>query len=436
MVSVEPKAQRSSAAFLEPHWNPEMTKENGGISTDRGVQTAKPYPDGTRAEYVIKGSPGLRLRVSEGDPMPEKVWSLLYRRKADGKRIRIALGEYPTLSLKQAKDEAGRLRSQAKTGTDPAAERQRDSNVFTVAALVDKYIEQHAKPRKRSWRNDRYIADADILPAIGKLPVANVVKRDIIRIRDTVFERGASYQSNRVVALSNKLFRFAVAEDLLAANPAAGVQKRGIEKQRKRPMTDSEIRVFWNGLDQSKMTEPLQVAMKIALLLGCRINEIAEAYKQEFDLSAKVWTIPGTRHLPHKTEDGGTKNRRDFSLPLPPMAVALIERALELSGKSRFLFPSPYDASRPIGETAISRGWNRSRKTMGSLSNVRVHDLRHTISTGLGNLGFPRFEIDLITNHVRPEDKVGAGYVHAQYLPEKLKLLEAWENRLKEILAA
>jgi integrase len=406
---------------------------NEAISTDRGVQSAKPNVDGSRADFVIKGSPGLRLRVTSGDP-PRKVWSLLYRRKADGRRIRIALGEYPALTLKSAKDEAGRLRSQARTGSDPAADRQRVSKAYTVAALVEKYIEQHAKPRKRSWRNDQYIADADIVPAIGKLLLADVTKRDIICIRDKVFDRGASYQSNRVLALCNKLFKFAVAEDLLGSNPASGIQKRGVEKQRKRPMTDAEIRIFWDGLANSKMTEPLQIAMKIALVLGCRINEIAESYKREFDLQAKLWTIPGTRLLKHKHEDGGTKNRRDHTLPLPHLALKLIERALELSGHSPFLFPSPYDQTRPIGESAISRGWNRSRSSMGSLNDIRVHDLRHTISTGLGNLGFHRFEIDLVTNHVRPEDKIGVGYNHATYLPEKRKLIGAWEQHLLHVL--
>ena len=380
----------------------------------------------------MKGSPGLRLRVA-GDP-PEKIWSLLYRRKADGKRIRITIGEYPPLSLKLARDEAARLRSEARTGTDPAAERRRKLDALTVSALADKYIEQHAKPRKRSWRNDRYMLDADILPFIGKLPLAEVTKRDVIKIRDAIFERGAGYQSNRAVALCTKLFTFAVAEDLVSTNPASGIQKRGIEKARKRPMTETEIKAFWVGLDGSKMTEPLRIAMKIALVLGCRINEIAEARKNEFDLDAKVWLLPGTRHLSHKTEDGGTKNRRDHALPLTALALDLINRAFDLSGKSQFLFPSPFDASRPIGESAVSRGWNRSRGTLGSLAEIRVHDLRHTVSTGLGDLGFHRYEIDLITNHVRPEDKVGAGYVHATYLPEKRKLLEAWEGRLQKIL--
>ena len=405
---------------------------NLSISTDRGVQSAKPNPDGTRAEYTVKGSPGLRLRVA-GDP-PERIWSLLYRRKADGKRIRITIGEYPPLSLKLAKDEAAKLRNQSRTGADPAAERERKNDALTVSALADKYIEQYAKPRKRSWRNDRYMLDADILPFIGKLPLADVTKRDVIKVRDAIFERGAPYQSNRAIALCTKLFAFGVAEDLLNANPASGIQKRGIEKARKRPMTNAEIKTFWTGLDGSKMTEPLRLALKIALVLGCRINEIAEARKNELDLDAKVWVIPGTRSLPHKTEDGGTKSRRDHALPLTNLAFGLIERAFELSGKSQFLFPSPLDTSRPIGESAVSRGWNRSRGALGSLTDIRVHDLRHTVSTGLGDLGFHRYEIDLVTNHVRPEDKIGAGYVHATYLPEKRKLLEAWEDRLQKIL--
>jgi integrase len=411
-----------------------MASENG-LSTDRGVQTARPNPDGTRADYVIKGSPGLRLRVMADDPTPRKVWSLLYRRKSDSKRIRITIGEYPALSLKLAKDEAGRLRSQARTGADPAAERQRDTKALTVAGLAERYIDVHAMPRKRSWENDVRILRHDILPALGTRSLADVAKRDIIKIRDTVFDRGATYQSNRVVSLVSKIFAFAVAEDLLKANPCTGVQKRGIEKQRKRPMNDDEIRIFWDGLTRCKMTEPLRLAIKIALVMGVRINEIAEARKNEFDLATKLWTIPGTRIIPGKRKEGGTKNRRDHALPLTALALELLERAFELSDRSEFVFPSPLSPSKPIGETAISRGWRRSRLSLERLKDLRVHDLRHTFSTGLGDLGFHGFEIDIVTNHIRPGDKIGRGYVHAQCLPEKRKLLDAWEGRLREILA-
>ena len=367
----------------------------GGISTDRGVQTAKPNPDGSRADYVIKGSPGLRLRVMADNPAPKKVWSLLYRRKSDGKRVRITIGEYPALTLKSAKDEAGRLRSQARTGSDPAAERQREAKVLTVAGLADRYIEIHAMPRKRSWENDARILRHDIPPTLATHSLSDVTKRDIIKIRDTIFDRGATYQSNRVMSLASKLFAFAVAEDLLVANPCIGIPKRGIEKQRKRPMSADEIRTFWASLPQSKMTEPLQIALKLALLMGVRINEIAGARKNEFDLTAKLWTIPGTRIIPGKRKEGGTKNRRDHTLPLTGFSIDLIEKAFELSGRSAFLFPSPLAPAKPIGETAISRGWRRSRGSADSLQDLRVHDLRHTFSTGLGDLGFHPFQIDI-----------------------------------------
>lgn len=106
----------------------------------------------------------------------------------------------------------------------------------------------------------------------------------------------------------------------------------GEEIERTRVLSGDEIRRFWSELKSAPMTRSVQIALKLALLTGARIDEVAASRKSEFDLADRLWTIPGRRSLPRKKKpEGGTKNKLDHLLPLSGLAVGLLEEAFVLS---------------------------------------------------------------------------------------------------------
>ncbi len=408
-----------------------MTKS---ISSDRGCQSAKPAADGRRGgrvDYTISGATGLRLRVSRDRAgNVSKKWSLVYTPKDSPKKARIVLGSYPTMPLVSAKAAATEYRGKIAAGADPAADARTSKVAETFEELANLWIERHAKVKKRTWRNDQYMLKADLVPALGGLKAAKVTAANISRIVDGIMDRGAPYQANRVLILAKTIFRWGEKRGIVDANPARDLDKPSDERKRKRVLKPEEIRRFWHGLADAPMTPALQIALKLALITGQRINELGLARRSEFDLESHMWIMPGRRDMPGARKTSGTKNKDDHHLPLTALAEELLNRAFELADGGEWLFPG---ARGPVGEQAISRAYRRAREGLG-LPDTRPHDLRRTWATIAGDLGFNDFDVGLCLNHRTSRGGVTGDYNQARYMREKRQVLEAVERHLLAII--
>ena len=199
-----------------------MTKME--ISQGPQVKAAK-CVNGARTDYNVKGEPGLQLRVTAGKPGgdPVKSWSLLYRSKVDGRQKRWTIGRFPDWSLKEARDEAQRLRQLVKQGSDPALER--DGDVLTFAQLGELFIENYAKQNKKSWAEDQRMMTAYLLPVLGARPAQKIVKPEVRDMLDALAKR-APIQANRVLSLVRKVFNWAEKEGYLPGELEPGARPR------------------------------------------------------------------------------------------------------------------------------------------------------------------------------------------------------------------
>jgi site-specific recombinase XerD len=131
------------------------------------------------------------------------------------------------MTLAEARSKAHAWRSLIRDGRDPAAEDRRkraeERRLPTVAAFASEYLERHAKLHKRSWREDERLLRRDILPTLGSLRLDTVTRRDIALTLDTVRSRGADVMANRALALTRRLFAFAVERGVVTTNPVAGL---------------------------------------------------------------------------------------------------------------------------------------------------------------------------------------------------------------------
>ena len=132
-------------------------------------------------------------------------------------------------------------------GRDPAAEERRkaaaERRLPSIAAFAREYIERHAKPNKRSWREDERLLRHDVLPAIGDLRIDTVARRDIVLLLDAIRDRGAAVLANRALAVTRRMFAFAVERGVIEASPFVGV-RASRETPRARTLSDDEIRLF------------------------------------------------------------------------------------------------------------------------------------------------------------------------------------------------
>ncbi len=388
--------------------------------TDRFLEGIK-VPKG-RIEYRDAKTPGLILRVS-GDV---KSWSVIYRRKSDGKRRRITIGEYPSFSLADARSDAFTIMARVKRGEDPAKDRVRGdrSRPHTFGDLAKRYLESHANA-KRSGFKDRQMLEKDVVPQLEGEPLDEIDRADITLILEAIVARGAPIQANRTFEVIRKTFNWAVEKGFMSSSPVFRMKPPAKKRSRDRTLSSDEIRIFWRRLiAKTTMSWETRLVLRLCLVTGQRVDEVSGCRKDELNIEKAEWRLPGER----------VKNGSAHLVPLSPLAVLLFKRALRRAGNSPFVFPSPYTGSH-ITPAAVARAMRRSREIFGFTREATPHDLRRTLASGLGELGFSRLIQDKLLNHLSADrSSISGVYDRYTYAREKREALEAWAERLKQLI--
>ena len=387
--------------------------------TDRSINALR--PKGERYEVWEDGRSSFGVRVA---PSGRKSWIYMYR--FNGKARRMTLGVYPQLSLADARVKQAKAKWRLAAGRDPGSEwveeRRAERQAETVQNLVDEYLAKYAWPRKRTADEDRRCLEKDVLPLWGSRKAKSIARRDAIVLLDRIVDRGSPIMANRTLAVVRRVFAFGVERDILEANPLLGIKPPAKEIRRDRVLSDAEIMQFWSGLDRTRMSEPVRLALKFLLVTIQRRSEVVEATWSEFDMRNRIWVIGADR----------TKNGTAHTVPLSEPALELLDVIRETGRGSRWLFPSPRLEDRPIGRGVINHCLTANREVIG-VSNLRPHDLRRTGASQMTAMGSPRLVVSKILNHADRE--ITGVYDRHSYDPEKRYALDAWGQRLMEIVS-
>jgi integrase len=369
-----------------------------------------------RTKYSDTQERGLVLRVDR----ETKSWYFVYRHGGPVEWYR--LGAYPAISLKDARELVRDHRYQLdKLGVDPAVARRtppakpeptpEPPKAYTFGDFVPTFI-AFQKGRNKDWKNDEQKIARHILPAWSSLPLDEITRRHVQELLDGIAAKGLTVGVNRVQALVSRIFTVALDRGLIDAHPAARIIKRFTETPRDRVLTDAEIRALWIGLDARP--GPASDAIRLRLLLGQRGQETAGMHWAEVDLDAAEWTLPRPR----------TKSRqRAHCVPLPSTAHALLTKRRELVGADEpRVFPDLSLLDDDHKDLAVLHG---GRYTWA--------DLRRTVGTRLGSLGYDDPLIGRVLKHAR-YSVTARHYNHAEYVGPIREALTAWDVELHRIL--
>ncbi len=396
------------------------------VSGAKATSKAYAIPDGT--------VPGLELRVSRHGA---KTFSLRYRIGAYQRRL--TLGSASFLTLADARDMAREaLRNLKKRGIDPAEVQRVARNALSFAGLAELYLDRRAlgrtagardatgglvedvwalasaegSPTIRGWKEERRYLANEALPAWRHRPADSITRRDVRSLVEGVADRGAPVSANRLLGLLRRVFAWAVEQELLPANPAAGMKPPGgREKARDRVLNDDEIRQFWQATEGMDLTS--RAFWRLRLITAQRSGEIATMSWRDIDQARRWWTIPAER----------AKNDLAHRVSLTGMALDLLQQLREQGIVS---------ATLVLPEVRNRRRLRASARAFEGIPDFRGHDLRRTAASGMASAGVPRHHIGRVLNHA--ETGVTATYDRHIYDPEKRRALEAWEAELRKIL--
>jgi integrase len=384
--------------------------------TDRQISNLKPKEN----RYEIWEGNGFGIRVF---PSGHKSWVFMYR--FEGKARRITFGNYPKVTVAEAHTAYGKALSDLENGIDPGANlvaTNRDNrNALTVELLANEYIEKWAKPRKRSWEEDERILRKDVIPVLNNQKAKDVKKRNIIFLLDKVLERGSPIAANRTLAVTRRMFNFAVERDIIEITPCYGVKAPTKENRRDRVLSEDEIKAFWHGLNNANMLATSKLALKLQLITGQRKGEVVSAEWDECDLKNSWWSIPALK----------SKNGNAHLVPLSNLAIEILQELKVFSGGSKWLFPSPYGEAHII-PTAIDHALRKNLTNFTDVKPFTPHDLRRTAASHMTALGVSRLVVSKLLNHV--ENSVTAIYDRHGYDKEKRSALTLWADKLKLIV--
>lgn len=353
-------------------------------------------------EYYLwdEDIPGLGLRVL---PSGRKQYIVQYR--AGRRSRRISLGPHTVLTAEQARTNALAILSDARSGKDPAAERDTYRDALLVKDLAKKFDEQHISVRVKpvTAREYRRSLDKLILPKLGRMVITDVTRAQIAKFHHDLRHR--PYQANRCLAILSKMFNLAELWGLRVdgSNPCRLIPKYP-EKQRERFLSLAEIKHLGdvlNDMEQEGHEMPSAIlAIRLLLYTGCRLNEIMTLQWDFVDLETRTLKLPDSKT--------GAKT------------VFLGRSACELLEKAPRLPANPWVITGLIpGQrlTDLQPFWQRVRAQAG-LPEVRIHDLRHTFASTAIAAGHSLPIIGKLLGHTQVQTT--ARYAHLAAQPAML----------------
>ena len=391
--------------------------------TDRFIKSCKAAPSGKRSLYPDSIVPGMGLRVTDRG---HKSFVLVARYPLQPKHpTPRAMGNYGSLTLDQARENARAWLEMIGKGIDPKVEEERQKaaaqrrQANTFSAVATDFLERHASKLAKKEEAERIIK-SEFVKRWASRPVTDISPPEVSAAIRAIVKRGAPYQAHNAFGHLRKLFNWAIGtgEYGIDASPLERlrpVELIGKREARVRILSDTELRSVWEAA--GRMGYPYGPVFRLLILTGQREREVSEMSWPEVDLQRQLWTIPMRR----------MKGDRAHEVPLAPAAAALIEALPRLTGGD-FVFTTTGGA-KPIN------GFSKAKARIDRLSAVsgwKIHDLRRTMRTQLSALPVEDLVRELVIAHAKP----GLHKVYDQhaYQDEKRRCLELWEKRLMAIV--
>ncbi len=396
--------------------------------TDASVKQL-PTPETASKIYYDGTVPGFGVRVTAAG---SRAYVLNYRVRGTGRERRYTIGDCANWTIGQARKKARDLRHEIDDGADPLGDLQDERAAPTVAALIDRFVEEHVKPRLRpgTRRAYRTLLSKYIGPHFGKhTKVADVEFADIDALHRKITRLGNPYAANRCVGVLSKMFALAARWNMRADNPARGIE-RNHEGQRKRYLSSDELARLTQALSAHPDKQVVNI-LRLLLLTGARRGEVFSMRWGDISQSTERGSDGDVVHKTVWSKAASmTKQKQDHTVPLSAPAAKLLDEIKTAQSSKRqplgeYVFPSLGNSGHVV---SIEKAWRTICRT-AQIEGLRIHDLRHSVASFLVSGGASLPLIAAILGH--SNSATSARYSHLFMSPQ-----EAAVERIGAIIEA
>ncbi|WP_299256949.1 integrase arm-type DNA-binding domain-containing protein [uncultured Kushneria sp.] len=383
--------------------------------TVRKIEKTKPG----EKPIALSDGLGLELRIS---PNGSKGWRFRYVRP-NGKRNMMSLGNYPEVSLAEAREKRTDARRLVAQGIDPVEQRKQEKreqlyateNTFRVLAgewhttMLPRW-KSTSKRGPQSWA----ALETHVFPYVGQRAIDDIKPLEWLDLLKRLEAAGKFEQRRKILTFCREIYRYAIITGRATYNPLAELNSALLrhKKQSFAHISQHELPELVQAVNAYDKSTLIRCGLQLLLLTAVRPGELRNARWEEFNLVGKVWKIPAER----------MKMDRPHQVPLPSQAVAILHELYALTGRYKLLFPGRNDSTKPISDAAFGMALKR----MGFDGRHVPHGTRHVVATGLKEMGYPREWIEMQLSHKLPG--IEGVYTHAEHMAAEQRpaMMQAW----------
>lgn len=388
--------------------------------TDTECKTLKP----SAKSYKKTDGQGMYLEVT---PSGSKYWRLKYRYL--GKEKLLALGVYPDVGLKEAREKRAEARKIIAAGKDPSAVKKQNRLMAIQEAdnTFEKLAREWHDKNKAKWSEKHgeailYRLEKDIFKDLGHMPVRDITPSMLLVTIRKMEARGAHELARRARGTCEQIYAYGIGTEKADRNIALDL--RGTLEAFKRghfpALTAKHIPEFLQKLEKNTQRLYPQTlrATRLLMLTFVRTSELVHAKWHEFDLEAGEWNIPAER----------MKMRKPHIAPLAKQTIAILKEQREetRSLNTEWVFPNQVRPKDPMSTGTILGAIKR----LGYKGTMTGHGFRAlAMSTIKEDLGYRHEVVDRQLAHA-PRNKIDAAYDRAEFISERTKMMQEWADYL------
>ncbi|ANG62585.1 integrase [Marinobacterium aestuarii] len=389
--------------------------------TDKALKAAKQADK----NYKLFDEKGLFLLVTKSGA---KYWRMKYRYL--GKEKLLALGVYPEVSLKKARETRDEARKLLSDGTDPSVAKKekvlrsevQNANSFEVVAR--EWFERVRDEWTESYQARTIHAMTEYLfPYVGRKPIAKLEAPELLNAIQKIEKRGKLETAHRVKGYASKVFQYGIITGRCTRNPAndlTGLLKPRNVKHHAAITEPAQVGQLLVDIDLYSGTYVVKAALKCASLWFCRPGEVRRTLWSEIDFDAKVIVMPGER----------MKMRNDHLIPLSRQSMDTLESLKGITGRSKYVFPSLRGNSACISENTLNQALRRIGYDKSTMTSHGFRAMARTLL--VEELGIDEAWVEHQLAH-SVKDANGRAYNRTKFLNHRVKMMQQWADYLDDL---